>query len=360
MDSAVQSTPTPGEDVSRDRLWAAVDALIDRSPGIDHLVWHGLHLLAARHWRAQGHDVERELLSEERIAALRVLSAPVLLKRVRAACHGTIVLMKGYEVALLYEDPALRQFVDIDLLVEDSRASQAELLGAGFVEVGEPELFVDIHQQRPVWLPGTPLAIELHHAPKWPDGLTPPSTDDLLAIAVPSASGVDGISTLPPAHHALILAAHSWAHLPLRRIQELVDIAAVAEGTDRAEIEALAARWDFQRLWRTTIGCVDSLFYGGSKTWAQRIWARHLLRARERTVLESHVEKWVSAFWARHWRAGLAALGSAVSDEFTPAEGETWRDKVARARRAFRNAFVPRTKHDEELGPAAHRWRRRR
>jgi hypothetical protein len=341
-------------------LWDAVDDLIDRAPGMHALGWHGLHLLAARRLRAQGRPVASDVYEEERAAALGVMSAPVLLERVREVCTGELVLVKGYEVALLYGDPALRPFVDIDLLVADSAAAQTALLSAGFVEVGDPEAFLDIHHQRPLWLPGLPLSVEIHHAPKWPDGLSPPQTADLLARAVLSGTGVEGISTLPPAEHALVLAAHSWAHLPLRRIQELVDIAAVAERTDRSEIDDLSRRWGIERVWRTTIECVDSLFYGSPTTSAQRIWARHLGSARERTVFESHMQRWLSGFWALPVRKAVPTLGTAIADEFRVGEGESWREKGVRARRAIRNAFMPRSQHDLQLGPGAHRRKRTR
>ena len=346
----------------RGALWASVDALIDRAPGVDDLLWHGLGLLAGRRLRERGEQPDARLVEQERTAALRVLGAPIVLERVRAACEGPIVLIKGYEVALLYGDPALRPFVDIDLLVEDSRGTQEALLNAGFVEVGKPELFTDIHHLRPVRLPELPLpmTVEIHHVPKWPDLMVPPATAELLASAVPSSTQVDGISTLPHAQHALILAAHSWAHLPLRRIQELVDIALLAEPTSRAELDALAARWELERVWQATRGCIDSLFYGGPKTWAQRIWAQHLLEARERTVFESHVQRWVAAFWALPSYQAFPTLAAAVADEFTPGQDEGWREKNARAWRALRNAFVARSEHDRELGPGAHRWRRRR
>jgi hypothetical protein len=134
----------------------------------------------------------------------------------------------------------------------------------------------------------------------------------------------------------------------------------VTEGSDRGEIRRLAKRWRFERVWRTTIGSVDSLFYGGSLTTADRIWARHLRGARERTVLESHVGKWLSAYWALPWPRAVVAMGSAVADEFRPAEGENWGQKRARAGRALRNASLPRSQHDRQLGPDAHRWGRRR
>ena len=90
---------------------------------------------------------------------------------------------------------------------------RSALCATGFVEVGNLELFKDIHHQRPLWLPGFPLTVELHHEPKWPERLGSAPGRELLDAAIPSGSGVEGISTLPAAHHALALAAHSWAHL---------------------------------------------------------------------------------------------------------------------------------------------------
>jgi hypothetical protein len=356
----VTPTEVKADGAARTVLWDSVDDLIDQAPSLTALFWHGLQLLAARRWRVQGRPIPQNLLDEERAAALRLISGPILLERIRAACDGTIVLMKGYEVALAYGDPALRPFVDIDLLVEDSLDVQRALLAAGFVEVGKPELFMDIHHRRPLWLPGFPLTVEVHHEPKWPVLLAHSPAREFLGAAVPSGSHVDGISTLPAAHHALALAAHSWAHLPLRRIKELLDVAAVAEQADRGEISALARRSGMGRVWRTTIGSVDSLFYGAPKTSAQGIWARHLLAARERTVLESHIQKWVSPFWSMPWYKAAQVSALEVVSEFTPAEDERWGEKGVRARRAVRNALLPRSEHESQLGPGAHRWRRRR
>jgi hypothetical protein len=300
------------------------------------------------------------LLDIERLTALRLLSTPVVLERLRAAVDGTVVLMKGYEVALAYEDPVLRPFIDLDILVEDSKTVQRSLVSAGFTEVLDPELFKDIHHERPLWLPGFPVKIEIHHAPKWPDELPRPTTEELLAAAVPSKSGIDGISSLPPAEHALVLAAHSWAHLPLRRLRELIDVAAVLQRADRAHADTLAGRWGIDRIWHTTSAVADSLFSGGRKTSAQMIWARHLLETRERTVFESHLRKWTSPFWALPWYRAVPASASEIVSEFIPGKDEGWRDKAARARRALSNRSLPRSEHESQLGPGAHRHRRRR
>lgn len=336
-------------------FWSAIDRLVDRAPELADIRSHRLQLFAARRWRTLGRPVPAELAREERAAAIAALTAPILLERARAAYDGTMVLMKGYEVAARYPDVAFRPFGDLDLLVSDSRAAQRALLAAGFQEVGDPELFIDIHHERPVWLPGLPLAIELHRRPKWPEGLSPPPTEELFADAVPSSSGVEGVLALPRAQHAVVLAAHSWAHLPLRRILDLVDVAAASDGLDRGELRALASRWRVERVWKTTIACVDALLYEDSPTWAQRVWARNLAAVRERTVFESHVEKWFSSFWGMPFAKALREMGSTVFSEFRPAEGEGWREKRARSRRAARNAFVRRSEHDRQLGPEAHK-----
>jgi hypothetical protein len=173
-----------------------------------------------------------------------------------------------------------------------------------------------------------------------------------------SATGIDGVEALAPADHALVLAAHSWAHLPLRRLLELVDIALVSREAQAEEIEARARSYGFDRVWRTTKGSVDSLFYGAPRLAAQKLWARHLAGARERTVFESHVERWLSPFWAFPARAALPVAARAVGTDLSPAAGEDWSDKLARMRKALWNASSAKTVHEQELGHEAHRRRR--
>jgi hypothetical protein len=343
-----------------DALWPAVDRLIDAAPTLTELLWHRLHLLAAERWRAEGRPVPAEIEHAERLAGLRLTAAPMMLERIREAYDGRFALIKGYEVAVRYPDPLTRPFVDIDLLVEDAAEAHASLRAAGFVEIGDADRYVDIHHLRPLSLPGLTVPVEVHHRPKWPKNLQPPATADLLDRAVPSATGIDGIEALEPADHALVLAAHSWAHLPLRRLLELVDIALISGEADPGELESRARACGFERVWHTTRGSVDSLFYGGRRTSAERLWARHLAGARERTVFESHMERWLSAFWSLPARSATAAMGATIRAEIGPAEGETWRGKFARVRRAFRNASARRSEHERQLGLEAHRRRRSR
>jgi hypothetical protein len=170
-----------------------------------------------------------------------------------------------------------------------------------------------------------------------------------MEAAVPGSSGVDGVLALPPEHHALILAVHSWAHEPLRRLRDLVDVAAVAQGADRREIERLADEWGCRRIWSSTIAAADAVFDDGRRPWALRTWAQNLLGVRERTVLENHVQRWMSDFWALPPGTALRRVPETFGDELGPGGGEGWRAKLARTGLAVRNASRRRSEHDRQL-----------
>jgi putative nucleotidyltransferase-like protein len=349
------------------RIWAVVDDLIDRAPNLGALRSHGLQLLAARRWHEQDRTVAAELVREQELAAVRTLLAPALLARIRDVSDEPIVVFKGPEVGARYPDPALRPFIDVDLLVRDPERAQAVLLEDGFEEVAdppwtvgrsrEPALFARMHHTRPLMSPGVPLKIELHRWPSWPRWLTPPDPEALLATAVPSSLGPDGVMTLSPAEHALVLAAHSWVHQPLGRVRDLLDVTLLAAEADREEIDALARRWGLQDLWQATISAAGAcLLQTRRLTLAQRTWARNVPAVRERTVLESHVEGWISCYWTL---GPLQATGLAVSNiawDLRPAAGESWTRKLRRAGRAVRNALSTKSAHDSELGTDAQRF----
>lgn len=330
-------------------VWDGVYRLVDRAPRLSDLRRHGLHLLAARRWHRLGREVPLDLRRQERAAAIFSLVATNLLGRIRAICDGPIVLMKGPEVAARYPDPALRPFRDLDLLLPDAPAAQRALVAAGFEPAGDPELYVGIHHLRPLLWPGLPLLVELHERPKWLEGAQPPPTQELVARALPSATGVDGILTLRPAEHALVLAAHSWAHVPLGRIIHLIDIAAMAEEVDANELASVAREWGMTRVWRSTSAAADAVLLGRRTPTSLRTWARNLVAVRERTVLGSHLESWLSPWWALPSRQALPATASAVADEFRPRPDETWRMKLRRTGHAFRDAFERTSDHDEAL-----------
>ena len=347
-------------DPARSPLWGGVDRLIDRTRDLDRLRLHGVQLLAANRWRERGLEVPASLLQEERVATVAALTAATVLRRARNAYDGPIIVQKGPEAAAAYPDPALRPFADLDIIVPDAAAAQRALCADGFQEVGDPSRYLGIHHLRPLLLGDLPLRVEIHSAPKWPERLSPPPFGALLEAAMPSSTGVEGVLALARSQHALVLAAHSWAHRPLRRLGELVDVAAVSDGLDRGELASLARSWGFTRVWGTTIDAADSLLLLEARdtTWPLRIWARHLAEIRDRTVLESHLERWLSSFSAVPPHIALLIWAETLADELRPAADETWGQKLSRTGRAVRNAFTSRQEHAAGLGPDAQRWRR--
>jgi len=329
-------------------LWRRLDLLIDRAPSEDDIRSHRLEVPAARRFREVGRPVPEDFAVQERLAGIRLLTAPMLLERVRTAYAGRLLMIKGPEVAVHYPDSSYRLFSDVDLLADDAHAAQRTLLRAGFVEVGDPELYVDIHHLRPLAADGLPLALEIHTRPKWIEPLMPPPTKELFDVAVPSST-IEGVLALPPAHHAVLLAVHSWAHEPLRRLRDIVDVGAVAAHADPAEMDRIASSWGVGRLWRTTAAAAEALLDGGGRPWAFRLWAQNLHLARERTVFENHVQRWLSDFWVLPAGTAVRRLPRTFAYELGPEAEEGWRAKLARTALAVRNASRRRSHHDEEL-----------
>ncbi|MDP9491807.1 MAG: nucleotidyltransferase family protein [Actinomycetota bacterium] len=331
-------------------LWEAVDELVDRAPRVSDLTFHRLHLLGARRYRETGRLVPRDLAAAERNAAILNLVVPVVLERARNAYDRTIVVMKGPEAAARYPDPALRPFGDLDLLVPDAAEAQRALLAAGFVTAGSPEPYVDIHHLQPLQWPDIPLFVEIHDRPKWPARLPLPSRAELLASAIPGTTGVPGVLTLPPELHAMVLAAHSWAHTPLARIGHLVDLASMTAGLDRRELDRIAAELGMRRLWGTSIGAADALFEDAPVPWALRSWARNLCDAREQTVFGSHLTRWLPPWWALSTHDALRANAFTLTRALGPLRDEPWRRKLRRMLSAFRHAGRRLSEHHRTLG----------
>jgi Uncharacterised nucleotidyltransferase len=328
--------------------WARVGALADRAPGLSALRHHKLQLLAAGRMRARGEAVPSGLVEDERRAALLALTAPAVLRRVRAACDGPLVLFKGLEVASRWPQPQWRPSGDIDLLVLDAPAVQSALLAAGFVEAAgpDPDTYDELHHCCPLVLPGLPITVEVHRQPHWCDE-HPPAVAEIVAAAQPSAVGIAGVLAPRPDHHAVLLAAHAWAHEPLDRIGQLADVAALLAACDRAAAGRVADAWGVGRVWRATVEAVDQILMENPRR--VPIWKRHLLDARERTVLEDHATRLVAPIAAApRSRAPLAFLG-ATRDILRPAMDEAWPAKVGRSVQAVRHAAWTRQQHLEAL-----------
>jgi Uncharacterised nucleotidyltransferase len=350
----------------RPPVWQRVDELIDGAPGLAALRAHRIQLLAGRRWRELGQEIPDGLRAEERLAAVRDAIAPDLLARVRAATDQPVVLLKGPEIARRYPGPALRQFIDLDLLAPDADGLQRELLAAGFQLTEDPvwafrrkdrsDLFADKHHLHPVRWEGWPMRLEIHRRPSWPAWLAEPPVTELLDVAEPGE--FDGILALPPGHHLLVLAAHLWVSNPFARLRDVLDISLLLPETDSAAVGELARAWGMGRLWETTEAVARSVLLGGPTPSAERLWIRHLAAVRERTVLEVHVTRWISPFWALPLRRAVPAAAADAAADFVPAADEPWRAKARRSLRALRNLGAPKSQHDEELGPERRQLRR--
>jgi hypothetical protein len=328
----------------RSPLWSRLYALIDGVEA-DQARAHDLGPLTAARWRSIGREVPPSLVREERAARLAARVVPRILEQARAAYDGRVLIFKGPEVAARYPGSA-RFYSDLDLLVADAEVMRRRLLAAGFVAVEDPpDADAGDHHLPPVVLPGLPLQLELHTKPKWPRKLAQPATAELFESAVPAGVPVDGLEAPAPHHHALLLAVHAWSHGALRSARDLLDVAILAEESDREQIATVADAWGIGRLWETTIGAADWLFGGedGRPPMAVRLWARHLLTLRDATVAENHLERWVSSFWMLPPRAAATRAVSEMARDFRRRQRERRRDKLARMVRAIRNSFTKKS-----------------
>ena len=153
--------------------------------------------------------------------------------------------------------------------------------------------------------------------------------------------------------HALLLAVHSWTHQPLRRVLDLVDVLLVSRDADPQETSALAARWHLARLWHTVQAAALALLADGPTPLPCLIWARNLSEVRERTVLETHLERWLSPLGAWPTRQALAASGAALRNDLQPAPGQSWAAQLEASEHGYQALVHAR------VGPRAPRTRGR-
>jgi hypothetical protein len=341
--------PERGVSILSGYPWEGVARLVDRAPSAHDLRVHRLELLAAALYRERGLPVPPELASEALLAHMSTLAATAVLRRIRDACSGPLMLFKGLETSARYPGPGLRPLGDVDMLAADPFAVQRELEAVGFESVRDDLDWDELHHLPRLGPPDRLFAVEVHKRPKWVAGLQAPSAQELFADAVPSATGVEGILAPAPAVHAMILAAHAWAERPLGCIGDLVDVVVMADGCADGEVEDFVRRYGLARAWKTTTAAADALFADGATTWPLRSWARQLPDARERTVFESHLQRLLADFSALPPGRALRSAGRSLSQTVLPTQDEPWRAKLSRAKRAVRNAGTRRSEHERSL-----------
>jgi hypothetical protein len=330
-------------------LWETVDELIERAETVTALHAHRLHLYAAWRWRTLGRSVPDELVELERGAAVQRLGGPALLRHVRDAYDGPMLLLKGAEVAARYPKPELRPSLDVDLLVPDAKAAQKALVAGGFAE--REAFHPDDHHHLPglEW-PGALMRVELHSTPSWPIWLTPPSTDELFEAAASESVVGHGILALPPAHHALIVTAHMWREIPLSRLGQLIDVRVLALEAERDEIERLSIHWGLRRLWTKTDGTARRVLHGEREPGREgRFRAKRLETVSETTVLEAKLAEVAAPFRGLPAGKAFVATGRELLSELLPQPDETLLGKVRRTAGALRQSFRARSARDREL-----------
>lgn len=317
-------------------LWERVDAVVSTMRPEDALA-HKVGPLAARAYRRRGWALPPLLARRERGAILAPRFAAPLLDRIRDAYPGRLLLLKGPEIAARYPDRS-RGFADIDILVDDPDAAREALRAAGFVDAEDAgDEDAELHHLPPLVFPGNPLLVEVHREIKTPYGIAPPPNADMFSAAVPAVSHREML-TPAPHHHALLLAAHAWAHTPLGRLGDLVDVAALV-GESQPELLARdAERWELGPILAATLQASRWLFHGGRRPASARIWARHLPELREPTVWEGHATRWLAPLWAFPLARGAARSLDNLRRDFRRSAGESWSAKVASLVRAARNA----------------------
>jgi hypothetical protein len=340
-----------------DGLWEGVNRLLERLTP-ETAADHGLGPLAARRLRLTGDGIPDRLAWEERAARTAAIVAPALLKRVREAYDGPLLLVKGPELTSRYPDGA-RRFGDLDLVAGNAEEAQVALLAAGFRLEERPRWpprgYDNVRRPHyhlhPLELPGFGLRVEIHKHVKWPDGLRPPRNEELFEAAVPSVVvGVEELLAPHPHHHAVLLASHAWGEIPMRKLRDLVDVLAYADDGNRNELRGLASRWGIERGWSSTLAVADWLLHDAPEPRLVGIWARYLRGLREPTVLEMHVQEWFSPFWLTTPRAASRKALAAVLRDFRPETDQTWRGKVRQTLRALAHPLSSASDHYRRSG----------
>jgi Uncharacterised nucleotidyltransferase len=214
-----------------------------------------VHLLAAQQeGRLRLREGSRERAN--RLAGRRAIFARVLRRELPAlvailerACGAEPVLIKGPAVAdRYYADPALRQFVDLDLLVPRASlaAGAAAMEGEGFTVEGEfrrgyaERYGHDLHAGRR----GPPrIDVDLH----WRVGDDPAvsALDHAWASAGGERLTVEGASVaVPPGPRQLLILAVHLLRDPEKKLGSVNDIALVAAALSDAQWEEAFADAD--------------------------------------------------------------------------------------------------------------------
>jgi hypothetical protein len=195
------------------------------------------------------------LRARRRAHARTVLLAQDALAEIVALSDQPVVLMKGLEVAELYERPTMRPFRDVDVLCADPSALWSALSERGYRHRASRRSDIDHHHLPALASPRGRIGVEVHVRPNTPAWANVPLTRLTLA-APPSRTGVDGLLRPPDDVHALLMALHCWkgGFVRLRDAYDAVLLASVSE----SDVESAAESLGLGAMWRWTIRFIDT------------------------------------------------------------------------------------------------------
>lgn len=241
----------------------AVEQLLDRLIAAEcgdlWLHEHRTLALVADRRHRRGLAVSDDQRAAAQGAAGGLVRAEHALAEARAALDGPVLLMKGPEVAQVHERPVLRPFGDVDILVPDPAAAVEQLRACGFMSAGDDDRYRDHHHEAPLMRLPMRTPIEVHRRPGWVSWSAPPGWAELAASAEPARTSVPDVLRPADAHHAVLVAVHSWRTRPYGMLLDLVDIWLLADRAGPAECAEVARRWGVGRLWRTMRAAAESV-----------------------------------------------------------------------------------------------------
>jgi hypothetical protein len=136
---------------------------------------------------------------------------------------------------------------------------------------------------------------------------------------------------------------------------------AFVDDGNRPELRRPAARWAIERGWSSTVAIGDWLLREHPEPRLVGVWARYLRELREPTVLEMHVQEWLSPFWLTTSRPAARRAFHAVLRDLQPKPNQTWRAKGRQTVRALAHPRRTRTEHYVRSGyqrTATGQWKR--
>jgi hypothetical protein len=296
-------------------IWPGVANTIAAHPDASLLRAQGLSALAAAYWNETDHPIADELDSDRASATALGLQAERMLHQVADLAAQPFLLMKGPELATRYPEPGLRELNDLDLLVLDTSVIEQSLLRSGwstYTGPGELRWYDDIHHARPLVAPGSSLPMEPHRRPNWPTWGRPPEFAELHEASVASTLGIEGVRTPSVEHHALLVLAHSWAHMPFERFSQLIDFALLVEECNTVELAACARRWQLSKLLSVGLATIDSVLLAHRRDSAMVRWfAPHLRTLEPPARAREQLDRYMSSFLVTTPTRAASAMAAA-------------------------------------------------